>query len=412
MAANHVYLIDVTNRDGVQTARVSLAKLQKTIVNLMLDKVGVYQGEIGFPFTGHELNYLNANCELAKRGAIKRMRLEGWCRAIVPDVQKAVENTQLEHLALSISTSDIMIEKKFKGKMDRAGVIDSAVKAAEYAREHGIKTYVVNAEDASRTDMDYLIEFSRAAKEAGAARVRYCDTLGYDSPQSIYERVRRIVGEVGLPFEMHCHNDLGMAVANSVMGALACIDEGFDAYVDVTVNGLGERAGNADLLGVILALKHASGIGERELLDPAVDTTQIWELANYFSESTGIPIPINQVGVGANAFAHESGIHADGALKDRKNYELYDFEDLGRGDPRIEPTGRVITTGEYGGAAGLLKVCEDLGIKLEKDEVRRMLRLCQYANLHTQKPLHEAEIRFLYEYPDLAEQIMTVDPRK
>ncbi len=411
MSKPRIYLVDVTNRDGVQTARVNLAKLEKTIVNLMLDEVGVFQGEIGFPFTGHELNYIKANTELAKKGAFKRMRLEGWCRGIIDDVDKAVKHTDLEHLALSISTSDIMIEKKFRGKMGRAEVLKSAEDSCKYALENGVKTATVNSEDASRTDIGFLKEFAATAKAAGAVRVRYCDTLGCESPQNIYNRIHEVASEVGISMEMHCHNDLGMVVANSVMGALGCIDAGYDAFIDVTVNGLGERAGNADLLSTVLALKYSAGLEGRDVLDPEVVLGHSWKLANYFSEATGLPIPINQVGVGANAFAHESGIHADGALKDRKNYELYDYEELGRGDPCVSHTGRIITTGEYGGAAGLKKVYEDIGLELtDNDQTRELLRLCQYANLHTQKPLNEAELRFIYTYPEETELLLTVDP--
>ncbi len=406
-----IYLIDVTNRDGVQTSRIGLAKLQKTMLNIMLNDMGVYQSELGFPFTRHEANYINANLELQEKGVLKPIILEGWCRGIVKDVQEAFKHTTIKNFNLSISTSDQMIANKFKGKLDRDSIIAEMTEAVQAAREGGAQTVGVNSEDASRTDMGYLVRFAKAVKDSGADRMRYCDTLGYDDPKTIYDRINHIAKEVGIPIEMHCHNDLGMAVANSVMGAKGAIDAGVDAFINTTVNGVGERAGNADLVSTILALRYSSGFRDLNLLDERVDLSQAWRISKYASHAFGLPIPINQPGVGANAFAHESGIHADGALKDRKNYELYDYEELGRGEPDIFDTGRVITTGEYGGIRGFLKVYEDLGIQFESSEAAsRGLELCQYANLHTGKPLHEEELRFIAAYPEQAAKIMTVTP--
>jgi homocitrate synthase NifV len=406
-----VYIIDVTNRDGVQTSRIGAAKLQKTILNIMLNEMGIYQSEFGFPFVKHERNYLNANLELWEKGVLKPMRLSGWCRAVASDVEKSCELTKVKLLNLSISTSDQMIIHKFRGKLDRESVISEMVEAVNCAKEHGIEWIGVNAEDASRTDMNYLVRFATAAKEAGASSIRYCDTLGYDDPVTIYKRVNHLAKEVGLPIEIHCHNDLGMAVANSVEGARAAIDAGVDAYINTCINGVGERAGNADLVSCVLALRYSSGFHDKNLLDERVDLTKAWKLAKYASHVFGIPIPINQPGVGANAFAHESGIHADGALKDRRNYELYDYEDLGRGEPEIIPTGRIITTGAYGGIKGFLKVYSDLGITFESEEhAQRILELVQYADLHTGKPLTEEELRFIAAYPEEAAKIMTMIP--
>ena len=405
-----IYLIDVTNRDGVQASRIGLAKLQKTMVNIMLNEMGVYQSEFGFPFTRHEANYINGNLELQERGLLTPIVLEGWCRGIPKDVQDALRLTSVRDFNLSISTSDQMIANKFRGKLDRDSIIAETTEAVQAAREGGARTVGVNSEDASRTDMGYLIRFAKAVKDSGADRMRYCDTLGCDDPNTIYQRINHIAKEVGIPIELHCHNDLGMVIANSVMGAKGAIDAGVDAYINTTVNGVGERAGNADLVSVILALRYSS-LRDLNLLDERVDLSKAWKISNYASYAFGLPIPINQPGVGANAFAHESGIHADGALKDRKNYELYDFEELGRGEPEHMETGRIITTGEYGGIRGFLKVYEDLGIQFETSEqTSRGLELCQYANLHTGKPLHEEELRFLAAYPEQAAKIMSVTP--
>jgi homocitrate synthase NifV len=406
-----IYIVDVTNRDGVQTSRLGLAKLQKTMINIYLNEMGVHQSEFGFPVTHHETNYLNANLELAKMGVLKPIILSGWVRAIKDDVEKACRMTKVENLNLSISTSEQMISGKFQGKYTKEDVIREMVEAVHSARRHGIKVLGVNAEDASRTDIDYLIKFAKAARKAGADRIRYCDTLGYDDPFTIYERVKMLAEEVKLPVELHCHNDLGMVVACSVAGAKGAIDGGVDAYINTTVNGMGERAGNADLVSVILAVKYSSGFKGRYILDERVKLSHAWKIAKYASYAFGVPIPINQPAVGANAFAHESGIHADGALKDRRNYELYDFEDLGRGEPEIVETGRQITAGEYSGIKGFRNVYDKLEIKFKNEkEATKILELVRYANVHTQQPLAEDELRFIAKYPDIARRIFTMAP--
>ena len=178
-----IHILDVTNRDGVQTSRIGLAKIEKTIINMYLNEMGVFQSEFGFPFTHHETNYLNANLELAALGALAPIRLEGWARAIKKDVELSFKLTpKIKHLNLSISTSNIMLENKFMGKMTEDTIISSMTAAVDTAYKLGAETVGVNAEDASRTRIEYLIEFAQAAKSAGADRIRYCDTLGYDSP--------------------------------------------------------------------------------------------------------------------------------------------------------------------------------------------------------------------------------------
>ena len=406
-----IYIIDVTNRDGVQTSRICLSKLEKTMINIYLDQLGVFQSEFGFPFTHHEINYLNANLALVRKGVIKKMRLSGWLRAVPQDVNAAFDNCpRLKHVNLSISTSDIMIKHKFQGKYNRADILKNMRKAVKAAQNRGAKSIGVNAEDASRSNMDYLVKFAKAAQDAGADRIRYCDTLGKDSPFSIYDRVSEIAQAVPIGIEIHCHNDLGMAVAASVAGAKAAVDNGCDAYINTCVNGVGERAGNADLVSVILALKHGAGL-DRAKLDKRIRLRTAYRLCKYASFALGIPIPINQPGLGANAFAHESGIHADGALKNRKNYELYDFEDLGRGEPEVIETGRRITVGEYSGIKGFRNVYERMAVKFENNpQAARILELVRYANVHNQKPLVEEELRFIAEHPDIAEQIFSMEP--
>lgn len=412
MNNNKVYLIDVTNRDGVQTSRILLPKLSKTMLNLYLDEMGIYQSEIGFPTLKHEINYINANLELAKVGAIKRLHLEGWCRAIAEDVELSVKNCPgIKHLNISMSTSEIMLRGKFQGKRTWKDILKIVSEAVKRAKELGIETVGLNAEDASRTELDKLIEFVVVGKEAGADRFRYCDTLGADDPITIYERIKALSLATRFPIEMHCHNDLGMGEAVSVAGAQGAIEAGVDAYINTTINGYGERAGNCDLVSTILALKFSHGLKDKLPLDEHVDLKKSWKIARYASYAFNLPIPINQPGVGANAFAHESGIHADGALKDRRSYELYDPEDVGRGEPDLLETGRVITTGAYGGIKGFRYVYSKLGIEFHDDnEARNILELVQYANLHTQKPLTDDELKLIAKYPEIVRMILTVNP--
>lgn len=404
-----VHFIDVTNRDGVQAARIEMSKFQRTMVNHYLGKLGVHQSEFAFPFVWHEWNYVDANCELADAGAMGNLILEGWSRGVVSDVERSLQNTKVKHLNVSISTSDQMINGKFRGKLDRDSVIDKAVDSVQAALEGGALTVGANSEDSSRTDMDYLIRYARAVKDAGACRLRYCDTLGLESPDSIYQRVYVLAREAGIDVELHCHNDLGMAVANSVSGAKGAINAGVSAYINTTINGAGERAGNADLLSCILAIRFARGISDFLEIGDDIDLSVAWELGHYVADAFGLPVPINQVGIGANAFAHESGIHADGMLKDRHNYEIYDFELLGRAEWSYTPTGRVITTGEYGGLNGLRHVYEQMGITLEDNDVAlQVLNLVQAANAHNQMQLTPSELRFIAEHPQQVHKLLSL----
>ncbi|MFW9878882.1 MAG: homocitrate synthase, partial [Candidatus Thorarchaeota archaeon] len=347
----------------------------------------------------------------AELGVLKPIKLSGWMRAIESDVEKAMELTQLKHVNLSISTSCQMINGKFQGRFDDDDVIKMMVAAVQRASDLGIKTIGVNAEDASRTDMDFLIKFSLAAKKAGAHRIRYCDTLGYETPFRIHFRMKDLTKAVDIPIEVHCHNDLGMAVANSIMGAKGVIEESQDALINTTVNSMGERAGNADLVSATLALKHGAEIEELGMVDPNIDLSKAWNIATYASHAFGVPIPITQPGVGDNAFAHESGIHADGALKDRKNYELYDYNELGRGETIMIETGRKITTGEYSGISAFTHSYNHFNIEFKnQEEARQILELVRYANVHKQRPLVKEEFIFIAEYPKIAKKILTMTP--
>jgi homocitrate synthase NifV len=392
-----IHFLDVTNRDGVQTARTGLSKFGKTMINFYLGKLGVAQSEAGFPFLFHEMPYLRANLALADAGAFGRLRLSGWCRAVPADVERAAP-LGLRHYNLSISTSDQMIQHKFRGRLDRDAVIAQMTAAVKLAAASGAETIGVNAEDGSRTDDRFLLDFALAARQAGADRVRYCDTIGGDSPHRIRERFAKLASAAAMPVETHCHNDLGMAVANSVSGALGDLDAGQDGWVNTCVNGIGERSGNADLISCVLAFRHGYGVAGRAPSGDDLDLSWARRFAWWASYAFGQPLPQGQPGTGVNAFAHESGIHADGALKDRHNYELYDDDTLGPfpADWHARP-GRVVLTGEYGGMAGFGHVMDALGIEVSDAELTfKLVQLCGSA---TGRPLTDDELRLIAAYP-------------
>lgn len=407
-----IYFIDVTNRDGVQTARLGLSKLEKTMINMYLNEMGVFQSEFGFPTTRHEQHYLQANLELADMGVLQPIRLAGWIRAVATDVEKSFKLVpNVKHLNLSISTSEQMIRGKFLGTKNREDVVIMMVDAVEAARAHGTESIGVNAEDASRTKIDFLVRFGLAAKEHGAQRLRYCDTLGYDNPFTIYESVKTLAENVGIPIELHCHGDLGMAVANSLAGAKGAIDGGQDAYINTTVNGIGERAGNADLIATALAVTKSKGFAKKYELETPIDLTKAWKVSRFASYAFGVPIPLNQPGVGANAFAHSSGIHADGVLKDPENYELYSFNEVGRGEPELVETGRLICSGEYGGISGFRHIMGQMAVTFEDSvQAEEILELVRYANVESQRPLVEDELLFIAKYPEIAKKLLTLMP--
>lgn len=407
-----VYFIDVTNRDGVQTAHLGLSKLEKTMINIYLNDMGIFQSEFGFPTTRHESAYLRANLELADMGVLQPIRLSGWVRAVANDVETAFRFVpNIRHLNLSISTSEQMISGKFQGKRKQEDILMMMVDAVDAAKALGAESIGVNAEDASRTNMDFLIKFASAAREHGAQRFRYCDTLGYDDPFSIYEAVKVLAENVGIPIEIHCHGDLGMAVANSVAGAKGAIDGGQDAYINTTVNGVGERAGNADLIATILAVTKSKGFVGKYQMGRRINLKKAWKISRFASYAFGIPIPINQPGVGANAFAHSSGIHADGVLKDPQNYELYQFDELGRGEPELVETGREICSGEYGGISGFRHIMGKMAITFDdSEEAEKILELVRYANVEAQRPLVEDELLFIAKYPEISKKLLTLTP--
>jgi citrate (Re)-synthase len=306
-----------------------------------------------------------------------------------------------------------MITGKFRGKKNENDIIHEMTEALVAAKKYGCESVGINAEDASRTEIEFLIKFGKAAQNHGADRLRYCDTLGYDNPFTIYESCKKLAENVGIPIEIHCHGDLGMAVANSLAGAKGVIDGGQDAYINTTINGIGERAGNADLVAVVLAVLKSKKFSEKYEIGDKINLSKAYNLANFASYAFGVPIPINQPGVGANAFAHASGIHADGVLKDPQNYELYGFEELGRGEPELVETGREICSGQYGGISGFSHIMGKMKQPIcfqSKEEANEVLELVRYANVESHKPLVEDELIFIAKYPKIVKKLLTLTP--
>ena len=250
------------------------------------------------------------------------------------------------------------------------------VKSVEFAKKNGL--YVsVNGEDASRADREFLVQFINAAKAAGADRFRYCDTVGVKGPFDLEEDIKYLYDKTGFDIEMHTHNDFGMATANAIAGL-----RGGANHVGVTVNGLGERAGNAALEEVAMALKYVYG------LDVDLDTTKFREISQYVSLASGRELPKWKAIVGTNMFAHESGIHADGAIKNPKNYEAF--------DPSVVGLERQIVIGKHSGRAAIINKFREYNIELTKDEANGILELVRKTSVNLKRSLFDKEVVGLY----------------
>ncbi|NLM05080.1 MAG: homoaconitate hydratase, partial [Clostridiales bacterium] len=270
---DRIRLLDTTLRDGEQTAGVVFAKEEKVTIAKMLDELGVDQIEAGIPIMGDDEK------EVIKKIVKSNLNasIMAWNRAVIKDVQASLD-CGVDAVAISISTSDIHILHKLNAT--REWVIEQMVKTTEYAKSQGL--YVsVNAEDASRSEREFLVDFFTAAKNAGADRIRFCDTVGILNPISTYEIITYLKEKVDIDIEMHTHDDLGMATANAIAGALAGAN-----YIGATVNGLGERAGNASLEEIILSLKHSVSYD-----DFPYNIGMIRDLCDYVAKASNRNIP-------------------------------------------------------------------------------------------------------------------------
>ncbi len=310
LGRRQIRLDDTTLRDGEQTAGVVFSNAEKVRIARYLDEIGVHQIEAGIPVMGgderevvEEIAHLGLNASIL-----------GWNRANIADIKTSID-CGVDAVAISLATSDIHIQTKLM--KDRAWVLNSIREATAYAKSEGV--YVsANAEDASRTELGFLLEYAAAAKAEGADRLRFCDTIGIMEPLTTYKVVKELVEQTGLEVEMHTHNDFGMAVANAIAGI-----HGGATWVNVTLGGLGERAGNAALEQVVMALKYIEG------LDIGIETERFREIVDFTMTAAGRTIPAWKPVVGTNMFAHESGIHADGVIKNPKTYEIFTPEEVG-----------------------------------------------------------------------------------
>ena len=364
-----VYIVDTTLRDGEQTAGVVFSNEEKIRIAQYLDAMGIDQIEAGIPVMGgFEKDCIKQLVDMGMKSSIM-----AWNRAVIADLKESLD-CGVDAVAISISTSDIHIQHKLNTTRDK--VLKQMRDAVKFAKDHGV--YVsVNAEDASRSDMEYLVEFALLAKHAGADRLRFCDTVGTLTPLSAYRYISTLRHAVGLDIEMHTHNDFGMAGANALAGVYAGAK-----YVGVTVNGLGERAGNASLQEIIMALKYLMRF------DLDYDTTLFREAAQYVAEASGRPLPVSSPIVGSNIFAHESGIHGDGVLKNPLNYEVFKPEDVG--------LLRQIVIGKHSGAAAIRSKFEEYDIEISEEEVKEVLAQVRRISIDKKRSLFDKEIVSIY----------------
>lgn len=350
---NRVIIFDTTMRDGEQSPGASMTKEEKLRLARQLEKLGVDVIEAGFAAASPgDFESVNAIAKIITNATVCSL-----ARAVENDVRKAgeaVSPAPKKRIHVFIATSPIHMEYKLKMKPKQ--VLEAAVKAVKIAKEY-TDDVEFSAEDAVRSEHDFLVEIFTAVIEAGATTINIPDTVGYSIPSAWYDRIRTIINSVPngdkVVWSSHCHNDLGMAVANS----LAAIQAGA-RQIECTINGLGERAGNASLEEIVMALKVRHDLFG---LETSVDTAQIVPTSKLVSTITGYPVQPNKAIVGANAFAHESGIHQDGVLKHPETYEIMTAESVGWTTNRL-------TLGKLSGRNAFKTKLQELGIELDSEE--------------------------------------------
>lgn len=365
-----IFIVDTTLRDGEQTAGVVFSNEEKIRIARYLDEIGIDQIEVGIPVMGGD----EKKCitEIAHMGL--KPSIMAWNRAVIADIKESLE-CGVDAVAISISTSDIHIEHKLQTTREK--VLRMMSDAVKFAKDNNL--YIsVNAEDASRSDLDFLTEFALIAKHAGANRLRFCDTVGTLNPLTTFRYIKTLHDAVGLDIEMHTHNDFGMATANSLSGVYAGAK-----YVGVTINGLGERAGNSCLQEVIMGLKYQMNV------DVAYNTTIFREVAQYVAVASGRELPVSKPIVGSNIFAHESGIHSDGILKNPLTYEAFKPEEVG-----LE---RQIIIGKHSGTASIRSKFREYLIDLPDDDAKEILTRVRQMSIDKKRSLFDKEVVYIYE---------------
>jgi homocitrate synthase NifV len=363
-------ICDTTLRDGEQAAGIVFANMEKVRIARMLDEIGVPQIESGIPaMGGDEKRAVKAIANLGLSASIL-----GWNRASIEDINHSID-CGVDSVAISMSCSDIHIEHKLM--KSREWVLEKITEAIDYARAHGL--YIsCNMEDASRADLGFLMQFARTAKEAGADRVRYCDTLGIMEPLRTYAVIKDILDHVGIDVEMHTHNDFGMATANALAGVQAG-----SKFVSTIILGIGERTGNTPLEEIVMASMYTLGI------DPGIETSRFREVAEYVAQACGRSIPEWKPVVGVNCFAHEAGIHADGVIKCATNYEAFAPETVG-----LE---RRISIGKHSGRHTIISILAKNGIEVEENDAGEILEMVRSSSVAMKRSITQKELVYIYQ---------------
>ena len=344
-----VRIFDTTLRDGEQTPGISLSPDQKLAIAKKLDDLGVDAIEAGFPVISE--GELRAVSMIAAEGL--SCEICGLARTNRKDIDAAVD-AGLDYVHTFIATSDIHL--KYKLKMTRQQAVESAVDAVSYARSRGLQVEF-SAEDATRTDRDFLGHVFGQVAQAGANRIDIPDTVGYSTPQYMADITRDAIGATNLPVSVHCHNDFGLAVANALSGIMAGAK-----CAHVTINGIGERAGNASLEELVMALKC---LQNGETFETGIKTQLLYETSGFVSKIAGIRVQPNKAIVGENAFGHESGIHTHGVLNNPLTYEPISPELVGRR--------RWLQVGKHAGIHGMNAMLGEYGIKPDRAQAKEIL---------------------------------------
>jgi 2-isopropylmalate synthase len=344
-----VAIYDTTLRDGEQTPGVALTVDEKLEIARQLDKLGVDIIEAGFPISSK--GEKSSVKRIAKAGLDSTVC--GLARVLIPDIDASLD-CDVGMVHTFVSTSDIQIEHTIKKSKDE--IVELAVNAVTYVKDHGAKC-LFSAMDATRTDMDYLIKIFRAVEDAGADIINIPDTVGVVTPPMMRAITEEVYNAVKIPIDVHCHNDFGLAIANS----LAAVEAG-GREVQCTINGLGERAGNADLEGVVMSLVSIYGVKTN------INTEYLYETSKMVERYTGIKVPPNFPIVGENAFSHESGIHTHGVLERSDTFEP------GVMTPEMVGHRRRIVSGKHAGTHGVEAMLNDLGITPKKEQVREITK--------------------------------------
>ena len=349
---NHVYIFDTTLRDGEQSPGCSMSVEEKVSLAAKLFELGVDILEAGFPIASEgDFQAVDAVCR-----EFPSMRVAALARATQLDVERAaraLEKCQRPRIHTFIATSDIHL--KYKLRKSRQQVLDEAVKAVELSRRYA-DDVEFSAEDATRTPMDYLAEVSQAAVAAGASTVNLPDTVGYTVPhemRAVIQQMSEVLGDTAI-LSVHCHDDLGLATANSIAGVQAGARQ-----IECTINGIGERAGNCALEEVVMAIKTRQDVLPYRT---SIATQHLYPASQMLARFISFGPQPNKAIVGRNAFAHEAGIHQDGFLKEKSTYEIMDPASVGVPESKL-------VLGKHSGRHALNKRCQDLGYSLTKEEL-------------------------------------------